>query len=116
MHLVLESLMLVELFGLWIASGFGLFIRRPFFERIHYDIVQTYLVIFFREARRVLRLKIVTEGTAAGRLPGRAAAGVLPARRTGRLVHADVRPDALVRPRAARRPQGHASPGTRRST
>src|SRR3954462_6432299 len=53
MHLVLESVMLVELFGLWIASGFGYCVRRPFFERIHYDLVQAYLIIFFREARRV---------------------------------------------------------------
>ncbi|MGZ5418522.1 MAG: lysophospholipid acyltransferase family protein [Nocardioides sp.] len=70
LHLVLESLMLIELFGLWIASGFGAFIRRPFFERIHYDIVQTYLVIFFREARRVVRLKIVTEGDPPDAFPG----------------------------------------------
>jgi 1-acyl-sn-glycerol-3-phosphate acyltransferase len=70
LHLTLESLMLVELFGLWIASGFGYFIRRPFFERIHYDIVQTYLVIFFREARRVVRLKVVTEGAPPDAYPG----------------------------------------------
>ena len=70
MHLVLESLMLVELFGLWIASGFGVFLRRPYFERIHYDIVQTYLRIFFREARRVVRLKIVTEGEPPDAYPG----------------------------------------------
>jgi 1-acyl-sn-glycerol-3-phosphate acyltransferase len=70
MHLTLESLMLVELFGLWIASGFGYFIRRPFFERIHYDIVQAYLVIFFREARRVARLKVVTEGAPPDAYPG----------------------------------------------
>ncbi|CAN5426427.1 hypothetical protein BH10ACT10_BH10ACT10_22790 [soil metagenome] len=70
MHLILESVMLVELFGLWIASGFGFCIRRPFFERIHYDLVQTYLVIFFREARRVVRLKIVTEGTPPDAFPG----------------------------------------------
>jgi 1-acyl-sn-glycerol-3-phosphate acyltransferase len=70
MHLVLESIMLVELFGLWIASGFGVFIRRPWFERVHYDIAQTYLIIFFREARRVLRLKIVTEGPAPDAFPG----------------------------------------------
>jgi 1-acyl-sn-glycerol-3-phosphate acyltransferase len=70
LHLVLESLMLVELFGLWIASGFGAFIRRPFFERIHYDIVQAYLVLFFREARRVARLRIVTEGTPPDAYPG----------------------------------------------
>ncbi len=70
MHLVLESVLLVELFGLWIASGFGVYIRRPYFERIHYDLVQTYLVIFFREARRVARLKIVTEGTPPDAFPG----------------------------------------------
>jgi 1-acyl-sn-glycerol-3-phosphate acyltransferase len=70
LHLVLESVMLVELFGLWIASGFGYFIRRPWFERVHYDIVQTYLIIFFREARRVLRLKIVTQGPAPDAFPG----------------------------------------------
>ena len=70
LHLVLESLMLVELFGLWIASGFGAFIRRPFFERIHYDIVAAYLGLFFREARRVLRLKIVTQGPAPDAHPG----------------------------------------------
>ena len=70
MHLVLESVMLVELFGLWIASGFGYFIRRPYFERIHYDIVQAYLFVFFREARRVARLKIVTEGAPPDAFPG----------------------------------------------
>ena len=70
MHLVLESIMLVELFGLWIASGFGYFIRRPWFERVHYDIAQTYLIIFFREARRVLRLQIVTQGPAPDASPG----------------------------------------------
>src|SRR4051794_41946395 len=72
LHLVMESLILVELFGLWIASGFGYYIRRPFFERIHYDIVQTYLGVFFREARRVARLRIVTEGTAPDAFPGEA--------------------------------------------
>ena len=70
LHLTLESLILLELFGLWIASGFGLLIRRPFFERIHYDMVQAYLVIFFREARRVLRLKIVTVGPTPDAFPG----------------------------------------------
>jgi 1-acyl-sn-glycerol-3-phosphate acyltransferase len=70
LHLVLESIILVELFGLWIASGFGYFIRRPFFERIHYDLAQTYLVIFFREARRVLRLRILTEGPTPDAFPG----------------------------------------------
>jgi 1-acyl-sn-glycerol-3-phosphate acyltransferase len=69
-HLTLESVALVELFGLWVASGFGWRIRSPFFERIHYDIAQVYLVVFFREARRVLRLKIETVGPAPDAYPG----------------------------------------------
>ena len=69
-HLTLESIMLVELFGLWIASGFGVWIRNPFFERIHYDLAQSYLVVFFREARRVLRLKIETVGPSPDAYPG----------------------------------------------
>ncbi len=69
-HLTLESLALVELLGLWIASGFGRWIRTPFFERIHYDIVQAYLGLFFREARRVLRLQIETVGPAPDARPG----------------------------------------------
>lgn len=70
LHLTLEAIGLLELFGLWIASGFGLFLRRPFFERIHYDLAQTYLVIFFREARRILHLKIETIGPAPDAGPG----------------------------------------------
>ncbi len=69
-HLTLESVALVELFGLWIASGFGWRLRSPYFERIHYDIAQAYLVVFFREARRVLRLKIRTVGPAPDAHPG----------------------------------------------
>ena len=96
LHLTLEAIGLLELFGLWIASGFGLFLRRPFFERIHYDLAQAYLVIFFREARRVLRLQIETVGPAPDATPGRAVAGLLPPCRARRLVHVDVRVDALV--------------------
>ena len=70
LHLVLESLILIELFGLWIASGFGYFVRRPYFERIHYDIAQTYLAVFFREAKRVLHLEIVTVGPTPHAFPG----------------------------------------------
>jgi 1-acyl-sn-glycerol-3-phosphate acyltransferase len=70
LHLTLETILLTELFGLWIASGFGAYIRRPFFERIHYDLMQSYLVVFFREARRVLRLKIETVGPTPDAMPG----------------------------------------------
>jgi 1-acyl-sn-glycerol-3-phosphate acyltransferase len=70
LHLVLETVILVELFGLWIASGFGLFVRRAWFERVHYDIAETYLVIVFRVARSVLHLEIVTEGPTPDAFPG----------------------------------------------
>ncbi len=70
LHMVLESVLLLELLGLWVASGFGLYLRRPYFERIHYDLARTYLVVFFREARRVARLKVVTEGTPPDAYPG----------------------------------------------
>jgi 1-acyl-sn-glycerol-3-phosphate acyltransferase len=69
-HLVLESLMLVEMFGLWIASGFGWAIRKPYFERIHYDIVGTYLRVMFGEARRVLKVSVETEGPTPDAFPG----------------------------------------------
>ena len=35
---------------------------------MHYDIAQAYLVVFFREARRVLRLKVETDRAGAGRV------------------------------------------------
>ncbi|MBO9522317.1 MAG: 1-acyl-sn-glycerol-3-phosphate acyltransferase [Nocardioidaceae bacterium] len=70
LQLTLESVLLVLALVLWIASGFGLFLRRPFFERLHYALVRWYLVVFFREARRVLRLKIETVGPAPDAFPG----------------------------------------------
>jgi 1-acyl-sn-glycerol-3-phosphate acyltransferase len=62
LYLVCESVMLVILFGLWISSGFGRRVRTPYFEGIHYDLVQGTMWVFFREARRVLRLTIESEG------------------------------------------------------
>ncbi len=81
LYLTCEALLLVVLFGLWLASGFGWRMRTPYFEGIHYDLVQGVMWVFFREARRVLRLRIVTDGPGARRPPGDAAAGRLPARR-----------------------------------
>lgn len=70
LHLTLEALALIEMFGLWLVSGFGWKIRQPFFQRIHYDIVQAYLWIVVREARRVLHLKIETVGEEPDAHPG----------------------------------------------
>ena len=69
-YLTPEALLLVVLWGFWFASGFGWRIRRPFWERIHYDLVQGYMWVFFREARRVLRLKIETAVRSPDAHPG----------------------------------------------
>jgi 1-acyl-sn-glycerol-3-phosphate acyltransferase len=66
-----ESVMLLVLLGWWLASGFGRQIRRPYWEGIHYDLVQGVMWVFFREAKRVLHLEIATDGPAPDALPGR---------------------------------------------
>ncbi|WP_134740577.1 lysophospholipid acyltransferase family protein [Nocardioides sp. 503] len=70
-YLTIEALMLLVLLGLWLASGFGRRIRSPYFEGIHYDLVQGVMWVFFREARRVLKLTIETDGPDPDAHPGR---------------------------------------------
>lgn len=70
-YLSLETLLLAVLLGLWLASGFGWRIRTPYFAGIHYELVQGTLVVFFREARRVLALRIRTDGPHPQRVPDR---------------------------------------------
>lgn len=61
-YLTCEAVLLVVMFGLWLASGFGRRLRTAYFEGIHYDLVQGTMWVFFHEARRVLRLTIESEG------------------------------------------------------
>jgi len=70
LYLTCEAVLLLILLGLWLSSGFGRRIRTPYFEGIHYDLVQGVLWVFFTEARRVLRLQIVTEGPTPDAHPG----------------------------------------------
>ena len=70
-YLTCETLMLLVMFVLWLSSGFGRWMPTPYFEGVHYDLVQLLLVSFFREARRVARLKIVTVGPAPDAYPGK---------------------------------------------
>ncbi len=65
-----ESLLLVVMLGLWISSGFGRRLRTPYFEGIHYDLVQGMTWVFFRETRRVLALRIETDGPTPDAHPG----------------------------------------------
>ncbi len=69
-YVTAESVLLVVLFGLWLASGFGRRIRTPYFEGIHYDLVQGLMWVVFTEARRVLALRIETRGPSPDAYPG----------------------------------------------
>ena len=71
LYFTCESVMLVVLFGWWLAAGFGRRLRTPYFEGIHYDLVEGVLWVFFREARRVLNLTIENDGPTPDRMPGR---------------------------------------------
>jgi 1-acyl-sn-glycerol-3-phosphate acyltransferase len=71
LYLTCEAVLLVVLFGLWVASGFGWRIRTPYFEGIHYDLVQGLMWVFFREAKRVLNLTIETDGPSPDAHPGK---------------------------------------------
>jgi 1-acyl-sn-glycerol-3-phosphate acyltransferase len=53
---VLESLALLALLVLWIASGFGLALRHPRSERAHWVVVRAYLTVLFWSGRRVFNL------------------------------------------------------------
>jgi 1-acyl-sn-glycerol-3-phosphate acyltransferase len=61
-YLALEAFMLVVMFGLWIASGFGWRMGTPWFQRAHYVLVGWFLRALFRQSSRALRLKIDVEG------------------------------------------------------
>jgi 1-acyl-sn-glycerol-3-phosphate acyltransferase len=60
--LVLESASLIVLGWYWVLSGFGLALRTPLFQRLHYALVGWYLRVLYREAARVLRLHVEIEG------------------------------------------------------
>jgi 1-acyl-sn-glycerol-3-phosphate acyltransferase len=62
LYLTAETVLLWVMLGLWLASGCGWRIRSPYFAGIHYDLVQGVLWVFFREAQRVLALRIRTDG------------------------------------------------------
>lgn len=70
-HLILESLVLVTLFVLWVASAFGRALRRPAFQRLHYAIVAGYLAVMFAVVRPVLRTRLSVEGPAPAEYGGR---------------------------------------------
>jgi 1-acyl-sn-glycerol-3-phosphate acyltransferase len=71
LHLALESAMLLTLLALWVAAGFGRRIRTPEFQLRHYRLVGWYLAVMFRAARRVLNVRVVTDGPDPDAHPGK---------------------------------------------
>jgi len=70
LYATIDSLMLVVMFGYWLAAGGSRRVRAPYWQGLHYDLVQGVMWVLFREAKRVLRLDIVTEGPAPDAYPG----------------------------------------------
>jgi 1-acyl-sn-glycerol-3-phosphate acyltransferase len=62
LYLVLESVALVALFALWVASGFGWLIPSPRFQHVHYEVVRWFLQVLFWECHRVLHVRVDVEG------------------------------------------------------
>ena len=71
LHLLLESLILLVLLVTWVASGFGWWVRAPFFQRLHYGLVRWYLQVLYDEVRRLLRVDIAVEGPPPSEYAGR---------------------------------------------
>lgn len=61
--LVLESIVLAELFALWIAAGFGREFRRPLFVEAHYLLMGWFLGRAVASAQRTFGLDIEYEAT-----------------------------------------------------
>src|SRR5689334_8665402 len=71
LYATVDSLMLVIMTGYWLASGFGWKVRSsPYWQGLHYDLVQGAMWLLFREAKRVLKLDITTEGPTPDAYPG----------------------------------------------
>lgn len=70
-YLALEALMLLVLFVLWIASGFGWRLRAPRFVDVHYRLAAWWLRRVMGSARRTFNLKIESEDPRAAPTKGR---------------------------------------------
>jgi 1-acyl-sn-glycerol-3-phosphate acyltransferase len=62
-YLLVEAVLLVALFGMWLASGFGWKVRSPAFQRTHYRLCGAVLRVLYRQAAWVLRLTVDIQGT-----------------------------------------------------
>src|ERR1041384_5752751 len=71
-YMVMELVVLIELFALWLAAGCSATrVRSPRFQVRHYQLVGWVLRIASKQAGRVLKLKITTDGPDPDAHPGR---------------------------------------------
>jgi 1-acyl-sn-glycerol-3-phosphate acyltransferase len=68
-YLAVEAVLLIVLFGLWVAGGFGWRVRGPAFQRAHYKLCGLALRVLYRQAAWVLRLTVEIEGTDPDQVP-----------------------------------------------
>ncbi len=106
--LALELAGLLVAVVLWAAAGLGTRVRRPSWQARHYRVLQALLATAVRAARRLFRLRLVTDGTGWSPLddglPGSTNAMLVLARHAGPgdsllLVHTLLDRDHLRRPR-----------------
>jgi 1-acyl-sn-glycerol-3-phosphate acyltransferase len=68
-YVVWDAAALLALFALWVASGFGLARRQPWYRRAHVRLARGMLMIFFWQVRWTLRLTIEVDVDRDARLP-----------------------------------------------
>ena len=71
LYLVLDAGLLLVLFGLWIATGFGAFVSAPWSQRAHYRLLAFALRVLEHEAGRVLNVRIESTGATPDDFRGR---------------------------------------------
>jgi 1-acyl-sn-glycerol-3-phosphate acyltransferase len=68
-YLLVETVALTVMFGLWLASGLGWKVRGPVFQRAHYRLCGRALRVLYRQASWVLRLTVEIEGEDPDAIP-----------------------------------------------
>jgi 1-acyl-sn-glycerol-3-phosphate acyltransferase len=71
LYLVLDAGLLVVLFVLWVATGFGYWMQSAWAQRAHYALLGFALRVLEHEARRVLNVRIESSGATPDDFRGR---------------------------------------------
>jgi 1-acyl-sn-glycerol-3-phosphate acyltransferase len=68
-YLLVEAVLLIAVFALWLGSGFGWRVRSPRFQRAHYGLAAWVLRVLYRQAAWVLRVSVRIEGDDPASVP-----------------------------------------------